>query len=121
VCEGGGGPRRHSGETGSAPSGGGVMVWRWLRRWWSGPRRSSWRVVLYTRQGCHLCETAHEHLVRARRRHGFSLETIDVDTDAELAARHGEEVPVVVVNGRVRFRGGVNPVLLDRLLAVGEP
>jgi hypothetical protein len=28
----------------------------------------------------------------------------------------GKLVPVVVVNGRLRFRGGVNRVLLERLL-----
>ena len=39
-----------------------------------------------------------------------------MDTDGELVARYGEWVPVVTVNGKVRFRGGVNPVLLERLL-----
>jgi glutaredoxin len=91
------------------------MPWDWLHRWWHGPRFSHWRVTLYTRQGCHLCETARAHLERARRRYGFTLEAVDVDTDAELAGRYGTEVPVVTVNGKVRFRGGVNPVLLDRL------
>jgi hypothetical protein len=41
---------------------------------------------------------------------------VDVDTDPELAAQYGTEVPVIAVNGKVRFRGAVNPVLLKRLL-----
>ena len=96
------------------------MLWNWLRRWWSRPDRTSWQLVLYTRHGCHLCETARQQLERARRRHGFTLRVIDVDTDPELAARFGAEVPVVAVNGKVRFRGGVNPVLLERLFAGGH-
>jgi glutaredoxin len=75
---------------------------------------------MYTRRGCHLCEQAWEQLEQARGRNGFALEQVDVDTDPELAARYGLEVPVVTVNGRVRFRGLVNRVLLDRLLRAGE-
>jgi hypothetical protein len=71
---------------------------------------------MYTRQGCHLCETAWQRLEEARRRHGFALTAEDVDADPRLAAAYGECVPVVTVNGKVRFRGAVNPVLLERLL-----
>jgi hypothetical protein len=66
--------------------------------------------------GCHLCDTAWEQLVQAQRRHGFALTVKDVDEDPALAAEYGECVPVVLVNGKVRFRGIVNPVLLERLL-----
>jgi glutaredoxin len=76
-------------------------------------------VELYSRAGCHLCDVAHEQLTRARRRYGFALRVIDVDGDPELRRRHGERVPVVVVNGRERFWGRFNPVLLERLLAAG--
>ncbi len=74
------------------------------------------QVQLYTRQGCHLCEVAWEHLVAARQRYRFELAAIDVDTSPELRALHGEQVPVVEVDGKVRFRGGLNPILLERLL-----
>jgi glutaredoxin len=78
--------------------------------------RTDLHFVLYTRQGCHLCETAHELLNEAQRRHRFPLEAVDVDTAPELIDRYGNCVPVVTVNGRLRFRGTVNPVLLQRLL-----
>lgn len=74
------------------------------------------RVCMYTRQGCHLCEEAWLLLEAEQRRHGFTLEAIDVDTDPALVAAHGDTVPVVTVNGQVRFRGVVNRVLLERLL-----
>ncbi len=71
---------------------------------------------MYTRRGCHLCETAWARLEEARQRYGFVLRAQDVDADPHLAAAHGDCVPVVTVNGKVRFRGVVNPVLLERLL-----
>jgi glutaredoxin len=94
------------------------MFWsRWLS-WWSGRAQQlgHLRIVMYTRRGCHLCEAAWEQLEKARQRYGFELAAEDVDTDPNLAAEHGAWVPVVTVNGKVRFRGAVNPVLLERLL-----
>jgi glutaredoxin len=96
------------------------MAWAWFRSWWGGRRLGHWQVVMYTRRGCHLCERAWAQLEGARRRYGFALSQVDVDNEPELARRYGECVPVVTVNGRVRFRGVVNPVLLRRLLRAGE-
>jgi hypothetical protein len=70
---------------------------------------------MYTRAGCHLCEGVADQLRRAGP-YAFRLEVIDVDGDPALRDRYGDWVPVVAVNGKVRFRGAVNPVLLDRLL-----
>ena len=87
--------------------------------WW-GPRpRPDLHVVMYTRAGCGLCDDAWAVLKAARRAYGFALEARDVDADPALAAAHGLCVPVVTVNGKVRFRGRVNPVLLRRLLDAG--
>jgi glutaredoxin len=87
-------------------------MWSWFaRRSQGGPA-----VVMYTRQGCHLCEDAWAILEAARKRHAFLLVQVDVDTDPALAEQYGMQVPVVTVNGQVRFRGHVNAVLLDRLL-----
>jgi hypothetical protein len=55
-------------------------------------------------------------LQEEQQRYGFALAVVDVDANCELAALHGEHVPVVAVNGKVRFRGVVNRVLLTRLL-----
>ena len=98
------------------------MVWAWLRSWrgGGGGRLRHWRVVMYTRRGCHLCERAWAQLEEARQSYGFALSRADVDAEPELVRQYGECVPVVTVNGRVRFRGVVNPVLLRRLLRAGE-
>ena len=71
---------------------------------------------MLTRAGCHLCEEAWHILESARQQYGFNLQTVDVDADPDLVAQYGECVPVVLVNGKERFRGRVNPVLLARLL-----
>jgi glutaredoxin len=87
---------------------------------WLFPRRQRnlehLQVQMLTRSGCHLCEEAWKQLEAARQRHGFTLQTMDVDADPELVSQYGDCVPVVLVNGQVRFRGRINPVLLARLL-----
>ncbi len=87
-----------------------------LVSWWRGGGLEHLHFQVYTRRGCHLCDVAWDQLRRARRRYGFALTAVDVDGDPGLVAQHGNCVPVVAVNGRVRFRGLVNPVLLRRLL-----
>lgn len=72
--------------------------------------------TVYTRQGCHLCEEASEVLAR----HGFHVELVDIDANADLCERYNSAVPVVVIGGKERFRYRVEPRLLQRLLAGGE-
>ncbi|GIW87817.1 MAG: hypothetical protein KatS3mg108_2141 [Isosphaeraceae bacterium] len=88
-----------------------------LRSLWNRNRVPPTTITVYTRSGCSCCDKALVTLQAARRRHPLHIETIDVDANPELAARYGLEVPVVAVDGVVRFRGVVNPVLLERLLA----
>jgi glutaredoxin len=76
------------------------------------------RVEFYTREGCCLCDDALNALENARRRYLFDLDVIDVDRAADLQQKYGSLVPVILVNGRQRFHGRVNQVLLNRLLSV---
>ena len=69
-------------------------------------------IVLYSRNGCHLCDVAAEILAR----HGLKFDRIDVDAEPELRARYDACVPVVVIDGRERFRGRIDELLLRRLL-----
>jgi glutaredoxin len=73
-------------------------------------------VELYTRHGCHLCEIAHAYLTEVQERYDFTLEVRDVDANPEWAGRYNECVPVVVIDGKERFRGQVNPVLFRRIM-----
>jgi predicted thioredoxin/glutaredoxin len=69
-------------------------------------------VILYTRKGCHLCDDA-LHLLES---HGLQPSLQDIDADAGLLERFNECVPVVEIDGKIRFRGMVEPVLLRRML-----
>lgn len=96
------------------------MVWFWpscLR-----PRSSPLAhlvVVLYTRPGCHLCDDAKALLTERKCYWGFQLQETNIDADQQLKQRYGECVPVVAVDGKVRFRGRVERALFERLM-VGE-
>lgn len=72
--------------------------------------------TVYNRRECCCCHTAIALLNEAKRKHRFHLKTIDVDSDPSLVEAYGLSVPVVTLNGKVRFRGVVNPLLLERLL-----
>jgi len=102
---------------------------RWLRkartsgmRFDAGLRqRPDLRVVVYTRNACPLCDKAWELLEHFQRQYCFVLESQNVDSSADLAQAYGDSVPVVTINGKVRFRGRVNPVLLRRMLEDKNP
>ena len=81
------------------------------------PRAEHLTFTVYTRVQCCCCHKALDLLKDFQRGHGFQITEVDIDADAELVAKYGNEVPVVAVNGKVRFRGVVNPALLERLLA----
>lgn len=70
------------------------------------------RTIVYTRPGCHLCDEA----VRLLRRHGLSPTEVNIDEDPQIRDQYDQCVPVVWIDGKERFRGQVNEVLLQRLL-----
>jgi len=76
------------------------------------------RLTLLARSGCHLCDIAREQLddlavVAGRSGVTFDLEVLDVDGDSELRAEYGDQVPVVLLDGRLHSYFRVEP---DRLL-----
>ena len=73
------------------------------------------RIKVYTREQCGCCHKALDLLKDYQRRLRFSIEEIDIDGDPVLRERFNTEVPVVEVDGKVRFKGVVNPILLERL------
>ncbi len=80
------------------------------------PRAEHLTFTVYTRAQCCCCHKALDVLKEAQERFGFVIEEVDVDGDPSLVAQFDTEVPVVALNGKVRFRGVVKPTLLDRLL-----
>ncbi len=61
-------------------------------------------VILYSRQGCHLCDVVKDSLTRLAARTQFQLSLVDIDSDPELQRLYNDEVPVVFINGRKAFK-----------------
>ncbi len=85
-------------------------------RLWGETAIPECEVILYTRSGCCLCERVLPLLHQAQQRFQFRLREVDLAHEPDLEAEYGEQIPVVVIDGQVRFRGCVNPVLLTRQL-----
>jgi glutaredoxin len=64
------------------------------------PHAHDARVVVYSRQGCHLCEAAEREVARICAERGADWARVDVDADPDLLRRFSEMVPVVFVDGR---------------------
>ena len=67
------------------------------------------RVILYSRDGCHLCAEVRTQLETLRKEHGFMLTEVDIDRDAKLRERYDHDVPVVTVNGVEALRHHWSP------------
>ena len=56
-------------------------------------------VTIYSRQGCHLCEDAHQLLASVQEELAFEIDVIDIDDDAELIKLYSDQVPVIHIDG----------------------
>lgn len=57
------------------------------------------RVVVYSREGCHLCGAALELVARVCAEMGEQFMVLDVDEDPRLVSQYSDYVPVVEVDG----------------------
>ena len=78
-------------------------------------------VVLYSREGCCLCNDAREIIERVRRERPFTLEERDIDTDDALLRAYLERIPVVTIEGVEAFELFVNESELERHLDMVQP
>jgi glutaredoxin len=96
--------------------------WEFLGSGYSGSKPATRReeklsmhtheTVMYSRQGCHLCDEAEQLLLA----HGLRPTIVDIDEDPTLAKQFDTCVPVVEIDGKIRFRGRVDAMLLQRIL-----
>lgn len=76
------------------------------------------KVVVYSREGCHLCDVVKDVLADAQPAAHFEWSEVDIDTDPELVQRFIDEVPVVFIDGRKAFKYHMTrQQLLDALAA----
>jgi glutaredoxin len=76
-------------------------------------------LTLYSRPGCHLCDDMKAVITRvARDRHiALTLDEVDISTNAELEARYGLEIPVLLLNGKKVAKYRVSEAELGRMLS----
>lgn len=77
------------------------------------------RVVLYSRDGCHLCDAARDVLLAERSRSPFDLVEVDVAGDDDLEREYGIRIPVVEIDGEERFEFEVDPAELVSIMRGG--
>jgi glutaredoxin len=61
------------------------------------------QVVLYTAEGCALCERALQVVREVRDRVAFELEIVDIVGDPDLERRYREQLPAVEIEGELAF------------------
>jgi hypothetical protein len=74
------------------------------------------RVVVLTRQGCHLCDVAIAQVAAVCAETGDEYAVLDVDSDPELQRRYTDQVPVTFVNGAQHDFWRVDPARLKAAL-----
>jgi len=64
-------------------------------------------VTILSRHECHLCDVVQRIAQEVQRETPFTLTRVDIDEDADLAARYGDRVPVVLIDQVEAFAGKV--------------
>ena len=62
------------------------------------------RVVLYTKEGCGLCNEMKQEMRSAGVEGSYVLEEVDIRSDEELFSRYRYDIPVLLINGVEAFR-----------------
>jgi glutaredoxin len=74
------------------------------------------RVVVLTREGCHLCDEAIAQVAAVCAETGERYAVLDVDRDPELQRRYTDQVPVTFVDGAQHDFWRVDPARLRTAL-----
>jgi glutaredoxin len=77
-------------------------------------------VVVYSRQGCHLCDVVKETLRRLQDKADYQWREVDIDADPELQQKYNDEVPVILINGHKAFKYHMSARNFLRVLAERE-
>jgi glutaredoxin len=62
------------------------------------------RVVLYTKEGCGLCDQMKQEMRSAGVEELYTLEEVDITKDADLFRLYRYEIPVLFIHGNEAFR-----------------
>ncbi len=73
-------------------------------------------LTLYSRPGCHLCDQMKATIDRVARTIPLTLRVVDISGNADLEARYGVEIPVLLVDGRKTAKYRIEEADLRRSL-----
>ena len=76
------------------------------------------RVIIYSRPGCHLCDEAKAAIQNAGCSERFTLEEINIESDAELLRKYKYDIPVILIDGVEAFRHRVDVKEFIRVIRV---
>ena len=62
-------------------------------------------VVVYSKEGCHLCENVISTLRKLALEHPLKISTRDITESPELYERYKYVIPVVEINGDIKLGG----------------
>jgi len=74
-------------------------------------------VQVYSRHGCHLCESARLTLEALQEELVFVIDEIFIDADQELEDKYAEQVPVILINGMPHDFFKVDPDRFKKVFA----
>ena len=76
------------------------------------------KVVVYSKEGCHLCERVIEELQKLINDRLFEFSVKDITADPELFDRYKNIIPVLTIDGNVRLAGEAlaNPNTIEDVL-----
>lgn len=77
-------------------------------------------VELLTRPGCHLCDDARAAVLAVAGEEGVDVAETNIDDDAALTEKYGEEIPVVLIDGRVHTYWKVDAQRFRAALRMGR-
>ena len=73
-------------------------------------------LVLYTREGCSLCEKAKAVILGVRGKVEFAFREVDIGWSGDLYEDYKHDIPVIEIDGKRAFKYRVDPAaLLERL------
>jgi len=76
-------------------------------------------LIVYYRDGCHLCEQVVASLFQLQEELGYEIKQIDIDTDPILRDKYNVDVPVVMYQDTVIFYHFFDETELRKALAHG--
>ena len=74
------------------------------------------RLTIFSRPGCHLCDEMKALVRRVGRRVPVEVQEVDISGDAELERLYGQEIPVLMIDGRKAAKYRVSETDLLRRL-----